>query len=58
MKKIIVCLVCLLALVYGWLSHSTTQAQQTTMSPPLDGAKLYEQRCAVCHDNAQDRTPP
>ena len=62
MKKIIGSLLCLLALVYGcpydWMTPSTTQAQQTTMSPPPDGAKLYEQRCAVCHDNAQDRTPP
>src|SRR5215208_2440560 len=23
-----------------------------------DGARLYQQKCAVCHDNAQDRIPP
>ncbi|HMV84198.1 MAG TPA: PQQ-binding-like beta-propeller repeat protein [Blastocatellia bacterium] len=36
---------------------STAQVQTGKDAPP-DGAKLYEQRCAVCHDNAQDRTPP
>ncbi len=25
---------------------------------PPDGAKLYEQRCATCHDNPTGRTPP
>lgn len=36
----------------------TTIAQEPTgKDAPPDGAKLYEQRCAVCHDNAQDRTP-
>lgn len=55
--KIIGSLACLLALVYGWGFRSTAQDLAGKDAPP-DGAKLYEARCAVCHDNAQDRTPP
>ncbi|MBL8208315.1 MAG: PQQ-binding-like beta-propeller repeat protein, partial [Blastocatellia bacterium] len=47
----------LLVLIYGWGWKSAAQ-EQTGKDAPPDGAKLYEQRCAVCHDNAQDRTPP
>src|SRR5215475_12903288 len=32
--------------------------EQTGKEAPPDGANLYQQRCAVCHDNPQDRTPP
>jgi polyvinyl alcohol dehydrogenase (cytochrome) len=46
-----------LTLIYGW-GWNTAAQQQTGKDAPLDGAKLYEQRCAMCHDNAQDRTPP
>lgn len=49
------------ALAWFWGTNSTAQ-EQTGKDAPPDGAKLYEQRCAVCHDNAsnnpQDRTPP
>jgi polyvinyl alcohol dehydrogenase (cytochrome) len=49
------------ALAWFWGTNSTAQEQTGKEAPP-DGAKLYEQRCAVCHDNAsnnpQDRTPP
>ena len=49
------------ALAWSWGINSTAQ-EQTGKDAPPDGAKLYEQRCAVCHDNAsnnpQDRTPP
>lgn len=31
---------------------------QTGKDAPPDGAKIYEERCAACHDNAQGRTPP
>jgi polyvinyl alcohol dehydrogenase (cytochrome) len=30
--------------------------QGSTVVP--DGAALYQKKCAMCHDNAQDRTPP
>ncbi len=50
----------------AWFFGVNSTAQQPTGSTgkdaPPDGAKLYEERCAVCHDNAgsnpQDRTPP
>ncbi|MEO7633324.1 MAG: PQQ-binding-like beta-propeller repeat protein, partial [Blastocatellia bacterium] len=35
----------------------TAQAQQAAATSP-EGEALYKQRCAVCHDNAQDRIPP
>ncbi len=47
----------LLALACCWGFNTAAQVQTGKDAPP-DGAKLYEQRCAVCHDNAQDRTPP
>jgi polyvinyl alcohol dehydrogenase (cytochrome) len=37
---------------------ATTAQEPTGKDAPPDGAKLYEQRCSVCHDNAQDRIPP
>ncbi len=37
---------------------NSTAQQQTGKDAPPDGAALYTERCAVCHDNAQDRTPP
>lgn len=37
---------------------NSTAQQQTGKDAPPDGAALYAERCAVCHDNAQDRTPP
>lgn len=43
-------------------TQMTAARQQTGKDAPPDGAKLYQERCAVCHDNAgnnpQDRTPP
>jgi polyvinyl alcohol dehydrogenase (cytochrome) len=57
MKKIIVCLIGLLAWVSSVQHHSTAKSPGSMQAPP-DGAKLYADRCAVCHDNAQDRTPP
>ncbi len=36
-----------------------TNASQTQTAPTsAEGAELYKQRCAVCHDEAQDRVPP
>src|SRR5262245_6275784 len=37
-------------------SQSASQQQAAPTSP--EGAELYKQRCAVCHDNPQDRIPP
>src|SRR5262249_7122373 len=34
-----------------------TAPQQTGATSP-EGAELYQQRCAACHDNPQDRVPP
>jgi polyvinyl alcohol dehydrogenase (cytochrome) len=31
---------------------------QQSPNTSADGARLYQQKCAVCHDNAQDRIPP
>ena len=33
---------------------NSTAQQQTGKDAPPDGAALYAERCAVCHDNAQD----
>jgi len=48
-------------LLWGWrlvaaqpLADAEAAAEQTA----AHGATLYEQRCAVCHDNAKDRVPP
>ncbi|MGH9848037.1 MAG: c-type cytochrome [Blastocatellia bacterium] len=46
-----------LALTVTWGINPAAREQSGKDAPP-DGAKLYEQRCAICHDNAQDRTPP
>lgn len=46
----------ILSLLAVW-GFTTTAQEQTGKDAPPDGAKLYEQRCAVCHDNAEDRTP-
>ena len=32
--------------------------QQQTGATSPEGAELYKQRCAVCHDDPQDRVPP
>jgi polyvinyl alcohol dehydrogenase (cytochrome) len=55
--KIVLVVVCAGALGAGWRAGIEAQ-EQTGKDAPPDGSKLYEQRCAVCHDNAQDRTPP
>ncbi|MFN0124875.1 MAG: PQQ-binding-like beta-propeller repeat protein [Blastocatellia bacterium] len=38
-------------------SPDVTAQSQTTQTSP-EGAALYKQRCAMCHDNAADRIPP
>ena len=54
--KISFLVICAFALRYG---NQTTIAQVTTgKEAPPDGAKLYEQRCATCHDHPVDRIPP
>lgn len=47
--------VVLLALSVGVWS---VRGEQEGKGVRPDGAKLYEERCASCHDNAQGRTPP
>jgi polyvinyl alcohol dehydrogenase (cytochrome) len=32
--------------------------QQTSAATSAEGEALYKQKCAVCHDNPQDRIPP
>src|SRR5262245_46203714 len=39
------------------LSGGALTSQQTSATSP-EGAALYRERCAVCHDNPQDRVPP
>jgi polyvinyl alcohol dehydrogenase (cytochrome) len=46
-----------LLLLGGRFTGSTNSVQQTTATSP-EGAALYQERCAVCHDNPQDRVPP
>ena len=38
------------------LSGQTPPSQAQTLSP--EGARLYKERCAVCHDNPEGRIPP
>jgi polyvinyl alcohol dehydrogenase (cytochrome) len=38
-------------------SNARITSQQNTATSP-EGAALYQDRCAVCHDNPQDRVPP
>jgi len=38
------------------ISATWPYQQQPVTSP--EGEALYKQRCAVCHDNPQDRIPP
>src|SRR5215216_2320670 len=35
-----------------------TSFHQQSPAASADGALLYQQKCAACHDNAQDRIPP
>lgn len=44
-----------LILIFPAVSFSSLQ-QPAATSP--EGAELYKQRCAVCHDTPQDRVPP
>jgi polyvinyl alcohol dehydrogenase (cytochrome) len=44
-------------LVYALSSAAPTSLYPTKISAP-DGAALYQQRCAVCHDKAMERVPP
>lgn len=39
-------------------SFSEAVAQNPPATPDPVAARIYEQRCAVCHDNPQDRVPP
>lgn len=39
------------------LAGGAAQQQGATVPSP-EGAELYKQRCAICHDEPQDRTPP
>src|SRR5262245_56729508 len=38
------------------IGKAAPQQQAPATSP--EGAELYRQKCAVCHDNPQDRIPP
>src|SRR5215510_15181125 len=38
------------------IGEAASQQQAPATSP--EGAELYKQKCAVCHDNPQDRIPP
>ena len=48
-------ILCLSGMLF-YSSRSVSSQQRPTAS--ADGAALYRQKCAVCHDNASDRTPP
>ena len=46
-----------LAAVVAVLAAALTAQASDALAPSPDGEALYKARCAVCHDNAQDRTP-
>ena len=49
----------LLCTIILWSGRQPAFAQLTSgKEAPPDGAKLYEQRCASCHDNPSGRIPP
>ena len=53
------CLVGLLILLLGAaFAYDKVSSQETGKVAPPDVAKIYAERCAACHDNAQGRTPP
>ena len=58
---IFVIFVCALAIlgngVFDGAGISATAGAQDQAKLP-DGATLYREKCAMCHDNAQDRIPP
>ncbi|MGH9940167.1 MAG: hypothetical protein ACREAM_28330, partial [Blastocatellia bacterium] len=39
-------------------STSEAALQQQAPATSSEGAAIYEQKCAVCHDEPQDRVPP
>lgn len=50
-----------LVVVFPTASLTFTENSALPQQPPLtspEGEKLYQQRCAACHDNPQDRIPP
>jgi polyvinyl alcohol dehydrogenase (cytochrome) len=49
---------CLWALWSPSMSAGRLQQQAPATPTSPEGEALYKQRCAVCHDNAQDRIPP
>src|SRR6185369_16305909 len=61
-----VCLFCAVALSSFLGSAKSSAASVFDASEPLQqpqvndpaSAQIYQQRCAACHDNAQDRIPP
>ncbi len=48
----------LVVIVLALLATASRAAYQQAPLTSPEGAALYQQRCAVCHDNAQDRVPP
>jgi polyvinyl alcohol dehydrogenase (cytochrome) len=51
------------ALSFNCASFSAAAEQQASQQPQAaiaspEGAEVYKQKCAVCHDNPQDRIPP
>lgn len=63
MSKKTVVRIPLLVLALGMIvtSHRADQAPQQSSAPAsasAEGEAIYKQRCAMCHDSAQDRVPP
>ncbi len=55
--KLALFLLCAITLVVGWELRISAQDVSGKEAPP-NGAKLFEQRCSICHENAEGRTPP
>lgn len=46
------------AVFFSAITFNTNASQTQTVPTSAEGAELYKQRCAVCHDEPQDRVPP
>jgi polyvinyl alcohol dehydrogenase (cytochrome) len=42
----------------GTAAGQAAQQQAPAAATSLEGAELYAKKCAICHDNPQDRIPP
>jgi polyvinyl alcohol dehydrogenase (cytochrome) len=46
------------AVFFSAITFNTNASQTQTAPTSAEGAALYKEKCAACHDEAQDRVPP